>query len=106
MEITQVLYKKNLSEQEQARFLSSNVGCWQCCNIPGCETRNRENTEVCIAFMHQKIQRIFTLLIKTVKVIEVLLVSIEIELVIDMSAINFDMTFVDFLKSRGNNLNS
>jgi hypothetical protein len=56
--------------------------------------------------MHQKIRRIFALLIKTVKVIEVSLVSIEIELVIDMSAINFDMTFVDFLKSRGNNLNS
>jgi hypothetical protein len=61
---------------------------------------------VCISFMHQKIRRIFALLIKTVKVIEVSLVSIEIELVIDMSAINFDMTFVDFLKSRGTNLNS
>jgi hypothetical protein len=24
------------------------------CNIPGCEARNRENTEVCIAFMHRK----------------------------------------------------
>jgi hypothetical protein len=24
------------------------------CNIPGCETRNRDNTEVCIAFMHRK----------------------------------------------------
>jgi hypothetical protein len=24
------------------------------CNIPGCEARNRENTEVCIAFMHKK----------------------------------------------------
>jgi hypothetical protein len=23
-------------------------------NIPGCETRNREKTEVCIAFMHRK----------------------------------------------------
>jgi hypothetical protein len=23
-------------------------------NIPGCEARNRENTEVCIAFMHRK----------------------------------------------------
>jgi hypothetical protein len=56
--------------------------------------------------MHQKIRRIFALLIKTVKVIEVLLMSMGIELVIDMSAINFDMTFVDFLKLRGNNLNS
>jgi hypothetical protein len=34
-------------------------------------------------------------------VIEVSLVSMGIELVIDMSAINFDMTFVDFLKLRG-----
>jgi hypothetical protein len=33
-------------------------------------------------------------------------VSMEIELVIDMSAIDFDMTFVDFLKLRGNNMNS
>jgi hypothetical protein len=24
------------------------------CNIPGCEARNRENTEACIAFMHRK----------------------------------------------------
>jgi hypothetical protein len=24
------------------------------CNILGCEARNRENTEVCIAFMHRK----------------------------------------------------
>jgi hypothetical protein len=24
------------------------------CNIPGCEARNREETEVCIAFMHRK----------------------------------------------------
>jgi hypothetical protein len=56
--------------------------------------------------MHQKIRRIFALLIKNVKVIEVSLVSMGIELVIDMSAINFDMTFVDFLKLRGNNLNS
>jgi hypothetical protein len=24
------------------------------CNIPGCEARNREDTEVCIAFMHRK----------------------------------------------------
>jgi hypothetical protein len=71
------------------------------CNIPGCEARNRENIEVCIAFMHQKIQRIFALLIKPIKVIEVSLVSMGIELVIDMSAINFDMTFVDFLKLRG-----
>jgi hypothetical protein len=71
------------------------------CNIPGCEARNRENTEVCIAFMHQKVQRIFAHLIKTVKVIEVLLVPMGIELVIDMSAINFDMNFVDFLKLRG-----
>jgi hypothetical protein len=23
-------------------------------NIPGCEARNREETEVCIAFMHRK----------------------------------------------------
>jgi hypothetical protein len=75
-------------------------------NIPRCEARNRENTEVCIAFMHQKIRRIFALLIKTIKVIKVSLVSMGIELVIDMSAINFDMTFVDFLKLRGNNLNS
>jgi hypothetical protein len=27
---------------------------WLSCNIPGCEARNRENTEVCIAFMHRK----------------------------------------------------
>jgi hypothetical protein len=32
--------------------------------------------------------------------------SMGIELVIDVSAINFDRTFVDFLKLRGNNLNS
>jgi hypothetical protein len=24
------------------------------CNIPGCEARNRENTEVCIVFMNRK----------------------------------------------------
>jgi hypothetical protein len=24
------------------------------CNITGCEARNRENTEVCIAFKHRK----------------------------------------------------
>jgi hypothetical protein len=24
------------------------------CNIPGCEARNKEETEVCIAFMHRK----------------------------------------------------
>jgi hypothetical protein len=76
------------------------------CNIPGCEARNRENTEVCIAFIHPKIRRIFALLIKTVKEIEVSLVSMGIELVIDMSAINFDMIFVDFLKLRRNYLNS
>jgi hypothetical protein len=32
--------------------------------------------------------------------------SMGMELVIDMSAINFNMTFVEFLKLRGNNLNS
>jgi hypothetical protein len=32
-------------------------------------------------------------------------VSMGIELVIDISAINFDMNFVDSLKLRGNNLN-
>jgi hypothetical protein len=38
---------------------------------------------------------------KPIKVIEVSLVSMGIELVIDMSAINFDMTFFEFLKLRG-----
>jgi hypothetical protein len=27
------------------------------CNILGCEARNRENTEVCIAFMHRKSEK-------------------------------------------------
>jgi hypothetical protein len=35
------------------------------CNIPGCEARNRENTEVCIAFMHRKSGKFFALLNKT-----------------------------------------
>jgi hypothetical protein len=61
---------------------------------------------VCIAFHAWKIRVIFALLIKTDKVIEVSLVSMEIELVIDLSVTDFDMTFVDFLKLRGNNLNS
>jgi hypothetical protein len=43
---------------------------------------------------------------KTYQMIEILLVSMGIELVINMSAINFDMTFIDFLKLRENNLNS
>jgi hypothetical protein len=44
---------------------------------------------------------------KPIKVIEVSLASMGVELVIDMSAINLDMTFVDFLlKWRGNNSNS
>jgi hypothetical protein len=37
------------------------------------------------------------LLIKPIIVIEVSLVSLGIELVIDIGVINFDMTFVDFL---------
>jgi hypothetical protein len=32
--------------------------------------------------------------------------SMGMELVIDMSAINFDIIFIEFLKLRGNNLNS
>jgi hypothetical protein len=35
------------------------------CNIPGFETRNREETVVCIAFMHKKIRGIFAHLNKT-----------------------------------------
>jgi hypothetical protein len=71
------------------------------CNILECEARNRENTEVCIAFMHRKSGKFSRFLIKPIKVNDVSLVSMGIELVIDMSAINFDMTFVDFLKLRG-----
>jgi hypothetical protein len=66
-------------------------------NILGFKARNREETDVCIAFMHKKIWGIFALLIKPVKVIEVSLVSMGVELVIDMSAINFDMTFAKLL---------
>jgi hypothetical protein len=39
------------------------------CNIPGCEARNRENTEVCIAFMHRKSGKFSRFSIKLVKVI-------------------------------------
>jgi FKBP-type peptidyl-prolyl cis-trans isomerase 2 len=40
------------------------------CNIPGCEARNREETEVCIAFMHRKSGKFLRFQIKVVKVIE------------------------------------
>jgi hypothetical protein len=39
-------------------------------NIPGCEARNRENTEVCIALMHRKSGKLLPFWIKLVKVIE------------------------------------
>jgi hypothetical protein len=47
--------------------------------------------------MHEKIREIFALSIVASKVIEVSLASMGIELVIDMSAINFGMTFVESL---------
>jgi hypothetical protein len=34
-------------------------------NIPGLEVTKKETTDVCIAFMHEKIWEIFALLIKT-----------------------------------------
>jgi hypothetical protein len=40
---------QSLSKNLDSSFLSVDE-----CNIPGCEARNRENTEVCIAFMHRK----------------------------------------------------
>jgi hypothetical protein len=49
------------------------------CNIPGCEARNRENTEVCIAFMHRKSEKFSRFLIKLVKVIEASLELMELK---------------------------
>jgi hypothetical protein len=51
---------------------------------------------LCIAFTHRKSRKKIALLIKPVKVIELLLVSMGIELVIGTSVINFDMTFAKF----------
>jgi predicted butyrate kinase (DUF1464 family) len=47
-------------------------------NIPGCEARNRENTDVCIAFMHIKSEKFLRFSIKLVKVIEVSLELMEL----------------------------
>jgi hypothetical protein len=49
------------------------------CNIPGCEARNRENTEVCIAFMHRKSEKFSRFYIKLVKVIEASLELMELK---------------------------
>jgi hypothetical protein len=49
------------------------------CNIPGCEARNRENTEVCIAFMHRKSGKFSRFEIKLVKVIEASLELMELK---------------------------
>jgi hypothetical protein len=70
------------------------------CNIPGLEARKRENTRVCIAFMHRKSAGFSRVHLKP-KVIEVSLVSMELMCVIHTSAINFDMTFVDLLCFKG-----
>jgi hypothetical protein len=49
------------------------------CNIPGCEARNSENTEVCIAFMHRKSGKFSRFKKKLVKVIEVSLELMELK---------------------------
>jgi hypothetical protein len=43
------------------------------CNIPGCEAKNREETVVCIAFMHRKSGKFSRFEVKLVKEIEVFL---------------------------------
>jgi hypothetical protein len=49
------------------------------CNIPGCETRNKEVIKVCIAFMHRKSGKFSRFQIKLVKVIEVSLEFMELK---------------------------
>jgi hypothetical protein len=39
---------------DQLKGLINGMKYYIPCNIPGCEARNRENTGVCIAFMHRK----------------------------------------------------
>jgi hypothetical protein len=49
------------------------------CNILGSEARNRENTEVCIAFMHRKSGKFLRFQKELVKVIEASLELMELK---------------------------
>jgi hypothetical protein len=51
----------------------------QSCNILGFETRNIEETGVCIAFMHKKSGEFLRFYIKLAKVIEVFLELMELK---------------------------
>jgi hypothetical protein len=51
--------------------------CARNCNISGFKAKNREETDVCIIFMHRKFGKFLRFLIKLIKVIEVSLKLME-----------------------------